>query len=63
MPEFLKVSEVAQRLRISRMTLYRWINEGAVECVRMGIKGRTVRIRSEEVERIVGKVDPRKEEE
>jgi excisionase family DNA binding protein len=29
--EYLKVSEVASRLRVSRFTVYKWIREGKLE--------------------------------
>lgn len=34
--EFLKVSEVAARLSISRMTVYRLVEDGSIPAIRIG---------------------------
>jgi excisionase family DNA binding protein len=43
---FLTVAEVAQRLRVSNMTVYRLINSGQLPAVRVG---RGYRIRTDDV--------------
>jgi excisionase family DNA binding protein len=35
-PEFVTVAEVAKRLRVSKMTVYRWVRSGDLESVRVG---------------------------
>jgi excisionase family DNA binding protein len=45
---FLTVSEVAQLMRVSRMTVYRLIGQGTLPAVRVG---RGYRLREEEVRR------------
>lgn len=45
---FLTVGEVARTLRVSTMTVYRLINAGELEAVRVG---RSFRLREEEVDR------------
>ena len=34
--EFLKVSEIARRLSVSRFTVYKWIREGKLEASNFG---------------------------
>jgi excisionase family DNA binding protein len=34
--EFLMVGEVADRLRVSKMTVYRWIEEGRLPAMQVG---------------------------
>ena len=36
MPEYLNVAEVAARLRVSKMTIYREINAGEIPVVKVG---------------------------
>jgi excisionase family DNA binding protein len=36
MPNFLKVSEIAEILRVSKMTVYRLVHSGELESVRVG---------------------------
>ncbi len=43
----LTVSEVAQALRVSNMTVYRLVSAGALPALRVG---RSVRLRAEDVE-------------
>jgi excisionase family DNA binding protein len=45
---FLTVSEVANSLRVSNMTVYRFINSGQLPAVRVG---KAYRIRQEDVDR------------
>jgi excisionase family DNA binding protein len=48
--EFLSVPEVAERLRVSTPTVYRWIDEGALAALRIG---RQYRIRTSVLERLI----------
>ncbi len=50
MKEILTVQEVADYLRLSRATIWRWCNEGKVQAFKVG---RGWRIHRSEVERIV----------
>ncbi len=47
---FLTPQQFADRLSISRWTVYAWLQEGKIESIKLG---RLVRIRESEVERIV----------
>lgn len=49
---FLTVSEVAKGLRVSNMTVYRLVNSGQLEAVRVG---RSYRIREAIVQRYLDK--------
>lgn len=44
---FLTVSEVAETLRLSRMSVYRMCDDGTLPCIRVGHRGRTIRISAE----------------
>lgn len=44
MPEFLKVPEVAELLRLSNQTVYQLINDGRLPALKAGRKNRGVRI-------------------
>jgi excisionase family DNA binding protein len=48
-PEFLTVPEVADILRVSKMTVYRMIHAGTLEAIRVG---RGFRIRADSVAQI-----------
>ena len=50
-PRFLTVSEVAEALRVSNMTVYRLINSGELPAVRIG---KSFRLREEDVDRYLG---------
>jgi len=50
--QFLSPQEFADRLSISRWTIYGWLQEGRIRSVKIG---RLVRIPESEVERIVQK--------
>ena len=50
--QFLTVQEVAEILKISRRTVYTWIDEGVIRAVKINDKS-VVRIPSSEVERIL----------
>lgn len=59
---YLTVEEVAQRLRVSKQTIYSWIAEGRLESTKLG---RVRRIMASSVERFVaaGKNQPVTEDE
>lgn len=46
-PRFLTALEVAERMRVSKMTVYRLIKTGKLRAVRIG---KTYRVRDEDVE-------------
>jgi excisionase family DNA binding protein len=50
--QFLTVQEVAELLRISRRTVYTWIDEGVIRAVKISDKS-VVRIPLSEIERII----------
>jgi len=52
MDEILTVREVAEYLKLSRTTVWRWCNEGKIQAFKVG---RGWRIHRSEVERIVGR--------
>jgi excisionase family DNA binding protein len=52
MEKLLTVDEVAQVFRISERTIYTWIDEGVIRCVKIKDKS-AVRIPLSEVERLV----------
>jgi excisionase family DNA binding protein len=52
MEKLLTVYEVAQLFRISARTIYTWIDEGVIRCVKIKDKS-AVRIPASEVERLV----------
>lgn len=43
MPEYLKVLEIAEALRVSKMTVYRLVNTGELASVRIGRSFRVTR--------------------
>lgn len=49
-PVLLTVKEAAERMRVSKMTVYRLINSGDVGAVRFG---RTLRVAAADVERLL----------
>jgi len=51
MEEILTVQEVAEYLRLSRATIWRWCNEGKLQAFKVG---RGWRIHRSEVQRLVG---------
>jgi len=53
----LKAKEVAERLAISRSTVYTWFWEGKLKGVQIGGHGRTIRIPESEIERIMNEID------
>lgn len=46
-PEFMTVAEVATRMRVSKMTVYRLLHGGELPAVRVG---RSFRVREEDVD-------------
>lgn len=51
-PEFMTVAEVAARMRVSKMTVYRLLHGGEVPAVRVG---RSFRVREEDVDEYLRK--------
>jgi excisionase family DNA binding protein len=50
-PQYLTVAEVAQQLRVVPTTVYRWINKGELEAVRLG--GSRLRVRQDVVDGLI----------
>ena len=48
--QLLTVTEVAERLRISKMTIYRWIDEGRLPAMQFG---KQFRVRAADLDAIV----------
>ena len=55
MEKLLTVYEVAQLFRISERTIYTWIDEGVIRCIKIKDKS-AVRIPLSEVERLIQEV-------
>jgi len=51
MDEILTVREVAEYLKLSRTTVWRWVKEGKLQAFKLG---RSWRVRRSELERITG---------
>jgi excisionase family DNA binding protein len=51
MDEILTVREVAEYLKLSRTTIWRWVKEGKLQAFKLG---RSWRVRRSELERITG---------
>lgn len=49
-PDFYLVDELAEKLRVSRMTIYRWIKSGKLTAMKLG---KEFRIDREEFERLI----------
>jgi excisionase family DNA binding protein len=50
-PELLRIPEAAERLNVSRASVYRWVVEGRLPAVQLGGRGAPLRIPSVELER------------
>ena len=50
--ELLTTQEVADQLRVERQTVYRWIESGRIEAIKL--RGGTIRIRQSEINRLLG---------
>ncbi|MGA2928518.1 MAG: helix-turn-helix domain-containing protein [Solirubrobacteraceae bacterium] len=48
--EFLSIPEVARRLKLSRATIYRWIDEGRLPALKLG---KNIRLRAHDVDRLL----------
>jgi len=55
MDRFLTVFEVATLFRVSDRTIYTWIDEGVIRCIKIKDKS-AVRIPASEIERLVQEV-------
>jgi excisionase family DNA binding protein len=53
-PELLRIPEAAERLNVSRASVYRWVVEGRLPAVQLGGRGAPLRIPSAELERWLG---------
>jgi len=51
-PEFMTVAEVAERMRVSKMTVYRLLHGGELPAVRVG---RSFRVREDDVDEYLRK--------
>ena len=49
-PKLLRVPEAAERLGISKATVYRWIDEGRLPAVQLGRRGSPLRVPAAELE-------------
>lgn len=49
-PELLRIPEAAERLNVSRASVYRWVVEGRLPAVQLGGRGAPLRISSVELE-------------
>lgn len=54
--EYFKVTEVAQLFKVTRQAVYKWINEGQLRAVRIGM---STRIRSDDLAAFEKQIDPR----
>ena len=56
-PELVTVVAAAQRVGVNPRTVRRWIERGAIRGYRLA-DGRQVRVRADDVDRIVRPIDP-----
>lgn len=56
--EYYKVTEVAERFKVTRQAVYKWINEGQLRAVRVGT---ATRIRSDDLAAFERPIDPQRE--
>lgn len=59
--EWLTIREAMHQLKVGRTTLYRWLKQGRLRAHRVG--PRTLRIRREELERVIAPLNDDDEEE
>ena len=52
---YLKVSEVAERLNVTKQSVYNWINDGRLKAVK--VAGKTVRITESSVDALIQPAD------
>lgn len=50
-PELLRIPQVAERLGVSRASVYRWITEGRLPAVQLGGSGAPIRVPASELDR------------
>ncbi len=55
-PDFYLVEELAEKLRVNKMTIYRWIKAGKLTALKIG---KNYRIAETEVERIIHELSTR----
>lgn len=61
MERYLTVREAAEVLNVSPQTIYNWVKTGHLKAVRMGIRGRTIRISPKTISGLgAATEDPRK---
>jgi excisionase family DNA binding protein len=48
-PELLRISEAAEKLNVSRASVYRWIEEGRLPAIQLGGRGAPLRIPGDEL--------------
>jgi excisionase family DNA binding protein len=49
-PELLRIPEAAERLNVSRASVYRWIDEGRLPAIQLGGRGAPIRVRAAELD-------------
>jgi excisionase family DNA binding protein len=49
-PELLRIPQAAERLNVSRASVYRWIAEGRLPAVQLGGRGSPLRVSARELE-------------
>jgi excisionase family DNA binding protein len=53
-PELLRISQVAERLNVSRASVYRWIDEGRLAAIQLGGHGAPIRVGADELDEWIG---------
>jgi excisionase family DNA binding protein len=48
--DLLRIPEAAERLNVSRASVYRWAHDGRLPCVQLGGQGSPLRIPADELE-------------
>jgi excisionase family DNA binding protein len=49
-PELLRIPEAAERLKVSRASIYRWIDEGRLPAIQLGGRGAPIRVPAAELD-------------